>query len=130
MLAVRFDELVADLLAEMEAGLAGRRSSLAMIPTWLAPVDRIGSGEAVLAIDAGGTNFRAALVSFGPEGPAVEGYRTASMPGVSEAIGREAFFDELAAHVADLAGRARSSGPASPRRSNARGCAGNGPRCC
>jgi hexokinase len=105
MLAIRFDGLVADLLAEMEAGLAGRPSSLAMIPTWLAPVDRIPAGDPVLAIDAGGTNFRAALVSFGPDGPLVEGFRSASMPGITGEIGRDAFFDVLAGHVADLAAR-------------------------
>jgi len=105
MLQVRLDALVADLIAEMETGLAGRASSLAMIPTWLAPVEHIPSGEPVLAIDAGGTNFRAALVSFGPEGPAVEGFRSAAMPGASGEIGREAFFDALAGHVADLAAR-------------------------
>jgi hexokinase len=105
MLEVRYEGLVADLLAEMEAGLAGRASSLAMIPTWLAPVERIPSGEPVLAIDAGGTNFRAALVSFGPDGPVVEGFRSAAMPGVSGEIGRDAFFDVLAGHIADLAAR-------------------------
>ena len=105
MLAVRFDDLAADLLAEMEEGLAGRPSSLAMLPAWLAPVERIPTGDPVLAIDAGGTNFRAALVSFGPDGPAVEGFRSAEMPGSRGEIGREAFFDALAARVADLAAR-------------------------
>jgi hexokinase len=105
MLAIRFDGIVADLLAEMEAGLAGRPSSLEMIPTWLAPVDRIPAGDPVLAIDAGGTNFRAALVSFGRDGPLVEGFRSASMPGIAGEIGRDAFFDALAGHVADLAAR-------------------------
>jgi hexokinase len=110
MRAIRFDGLVADLLSEMEEGLAGRTSSLAMIPTWLAPVERIPAGEPVLAIDAGGTNFRAALVSFGPDGPAVEGFRSASMPGIAGEIGRDAFFDALAAPVSDLASRARRIG--------------------
>lgn len=105
ILELRLDGLVADLLAEMEAGLAGRPSSLAMIPTWLAPVERLPAGDPVLAIDAGGTNFRAALVSFGPDGPAVEGYRAAPMPGAAGEIGREAFFDALADRVADLAAR-------------------------
>jgi hexokinase len=110
MLAVRYDGLVADLLAEMEAGLAGRASSLAMIPTWLVPVDRIAPGVPVLAIDAGGTNFRAALVTFGPAGPVVEGFRSASMPGISGEVGRNAFFDALAGHVADLAARVERIG--------------------
>jgi len=106
MLATTFDGLVADLLAEMEAGLAGRPSSLAMIPTWLAPVERMSAGEPVLAIDAGGTNLRAALVSFGTGGPSVEGFRTAVMPGIEGEVGRDAFFDALASRVADLAVRA------------------------
>lgn len=106
LFATTFDGLVADLLAEMEAGLAGRPSSLAMIPTWLAPVERISAGEPVLAIDAGGTNLRAALVSFGPGGPSVEGFRSASMPGIAGEVSRDAFFDALAGHVADLAARA------------------------
>ena len=57
------EECAARFIADMELGLAGHSSSLDMIPTYLScgvpPM-----GKKAVVIDAGGTNFRVALVSF------------------------------------------------------------------
>lgn len=65
----------------MELGLAGHNSSLDMIPTYLTcGVPAPGSKAAV--IDAGGTNFRVALVAFTEGGPVIERMERYAMPGL------------------------------------------------
>ena len=60
--------LVEDVLFEMERGLRGSASSLPMIPTYISPVFRIAPFKTVIALDAGGTNLRSALVKFDENG--------------------------------------------------------------
>ena len=55
------------ILAEMELGLRGEESSLEMIPTYIDVPERI-PAQQVIAIDAGGTNFRAAIARFTESG--------------------------------------------------------------
>ncbi len=74
------EECAARFIADMELGLAGHSSSLDMIPTYLASgVPAPGSKAAV--IDAGGTNFRVALVAFTEGGPVIERMERYAMPG-------------------------------------------------
>ena len=74
------EECAARFIADMELGLAGHNSSLDMIPTYLASgVPAPGSKAAV--IDAGGTNFRVALVAFTEGGPVIERMERYAMPG-------------------------------------------------
>ena len=95
--------LVEDVLVEMERGLRGTKSSLPMIPAYISPVSRPAPGKTVIALDAGGTNLRAALVKFDESGKAVTlDSRKASMPGTNGQLGAEAFFDEIAAVAAPL----------------------------
>jgi len=95
--------LVEDVLAEMERGLRGSDSCLPMIPAYISPVSRTTPGKTVIALDAGGTNLRAALVKFGEDGKAVVGEsRKAPMPGTEGRLGADAFFDAIAALVAPL----------------------------
>ena len=56
--------LVATFLKEMEAGLKGEPSSLAMIPTYVSPSGDLKRDTPVAVLDAGGTNLRAGTVSF------------------------------------------------------------------
>ncbi|MDR0720150.1 MAG: hexokinase [Treponema sp.] len=89
--------LVEDVLIDMDRGLKGQPSSLVMIPAYLSPVFRAPAGKTVIALDAGGTNLRAALVKFDETGRAVEGEsRKAPMPGTQGRLGAEAFFDAIA----------------------------------
>jgi hexokinase len=51
----------------------------------------------VIALDAGGTNLRAALVRFDETGKVLaEGNRKAPMPGTRGRVGEDQFFDEIA----------------------------------
>jgi len=95
--------LVEDVLAEMERGLRGSGSCLPMIPAYISPVSRTTPGKTVIALDAGGTNLRSALVRFDENGKAVVGEsRKAPMPGTTGRLGAGAFFDAIAALVAPL----------------------------
>ena len=67
---------------EMERGLRGEDCSLPMIPTRLYIDGGLPVGKPAVVIDAGGTNFRAALVSFAGEGAKVQHLRQAKMPGI------------------------------------------------
>ena len=89
--------LVRDVLVAMERGLNGMASSLPMIPSYLSPVSHVPLGKTVIALDAGGTNFRAARVHFKEEGkPEAEGMRKAPMPGTKGHVGASEFFEQIA----------------------------------
>jgi hexokinase len=82
---------------EMTRGLAGRPSSLPMIPTYIETSRELPRGRRVIALDAGGTNLRAATVSFDESGaPVIEGLTRHRMPGVDSALSKEEFFRGLA----------------------------------
>jgi hexokinase len=95
--------LVEDVLYEMERGLNGSSSSLPMIPAYISPVSQIMPGKTVIALDAGGTNLRAALVDFDENGKAlIRESLKAPMPGTKGRLSANAFFDEIAALTAPL----------------------------
>ena len=95
--------LVEDVLAEMERGLCGEKSSLPMIPAYIRAVSRITPQKTVIALDAGGTNLRAALVKFDDNGKAVTGeIRKVPMPGANGPLGADAFFDGIASVTVPL----------------------------
>lgn len=82
---------------EMELGLMGAPSSLAMIPTYLSDEGEIPLNTPVAVIDAGGTNFRSALVRFTEEGCRVERMEKRKMPGID----KPATWEEFIAFAAD-----------------------------
>ncbi|MDR3172535.1 MAG: hexokinase [Treponema sp.] len=95
--------LVRDALIDMERGLRGQSSSLPMIPTYLSPVSHVPPGKTVIALDAGGTNLRAALVRFDEQGKAVAaGTEKIPMPGTQGQVSVEQFFDAIASVTAPL----------------------------
>ncbi|MDR2149221.1 MAG: hexokinase [Spirochaetaceae bacterium] len=95
--------LVQDIASAMQRGLCGQSSSLAMLPSYLTPVQTVPTGKTVIALDAGGTNFRAALVHFDTEGKAIpEQTKRVSMPGTQGQVTAEEFFDRFAALTAPL----------------------------
>ena len=106
----RFDpgSLVEDVLYEMERGLKGEPSSLPMLPTYLNPMTKITPGKTVIALDAGGTNLRSALIQFDENGKAIEWDNIkAPMPGTRGRLGADEFFDEIAAVTAPLIEKAK-----------------------
>ena len=84
-------------LKEMAQGLAGRESSLEMIPTYIETQQDVPTDKLVVVIDAGGTNFRVAVVHFNRDRqPVIEDQQLHSMPGTDEEIGA------LAAYLVSL----------------------------
>lgn len=90
-------------LEEMERGLAGPGSSLAMLPTYLGGEEEIPLEEPIIALDAGGTNLRAATVYFNREGqPVIQDFQTYPMPGTYGKMTKEGFFQAIAVCVEPL----------------------------
>jgi hexokinase len=95
--------LVEDVYIDMVRGCKGQSSSLAMIPAYISPQARVEPGKTVIALDAGGTNLRAALVTFDENGKAVTGEsRKVPMPGTQGRLGADVFFDQIASVTAPL----------------------------
>lgn len=96
-----------DFLGEMQRGLDGGPSSLAMIPTYIETARAVPRGKRVIALDAGGTNLRVATVSFHESGTAaIEDLTRHRIPGIDAEIDSGQFFRELAGDVLPLADRA------------------------
>lgn len=89
---------------EMAAGLAGEKSSLRMIPTYLSAETLPRSGTPVIVLDAGGTNLRVALMEFVPgQGPKETYFLTVPMLGTQGQLTAQEFYNALAALVAPIA---------------------------
>ena len=97
------DAALAEYIRQMRAGLDGKPSSLRMLPSRLT-VPSMPKNRRVLALDAGGTNLRAASVRFDAQGrPSMERLDRRPMPGLAAAVDRDGFFAALADALAPLA---------------------------
>lgn len=92
----------------MDNGLRGQigPADCKMLPAYVTVDGQPPLGKKVLTLDAGGTNLRAALVSFTEQGAVIEGLRTRPVPGVGAPITREDFLREVAEFAAPLAAQA------------------------
>lgn len=101
---VNMDELVELFDSEMIKGLNGDKGSLRMIPTYIEADNEFLKETPVVAIDAGGTNFRAALIKFTSLGK-LETDQVVSglMPGLDREVSKKEFFDILAGYIRPLA---------------------------
>ena len=89
-----------DFISEMKHGLEGKPGSLQMIPTYLSAEGKIKPNEPVVAIDAGGTNFRAVKMSFDDSMNLVtENLQQRKMPAIDEELSNKEFFATLAAYL-------------------------------
>jgi len=102
--SIDIDTYCEDFLKEMEKGLHGEgSSSLAMIPTFTRADAHINEGDKVIVLDAGGTNFRVALVTFDSKlHPIISHYSKTGMPGVKREVSAKEFFSTLADGVQPL----------------------------
>ena len=96
---------------EMNAGLAGKPSSLMMIPSFIS-IDRpVKTNTPVVVLDAGGTNLRAAVVKINAQGKAEIGaFSKRPMPGTQGELSAEAFFDAFADFLLPIVGASESIG--------------------
>ena len=108
--SIDMDYLVSQFLNDMRLGLAGKKSSLAMIPSYCSVDAKPKKGESVIVIDAGGTNLRTCLVTFGSSAsgsaedlsPVISDFKKSSMPGVKKEVSASEFFSILADEVERL----------------------------
>jgi hexokinase len=97
---IDIQKITEDFIAEMKHGLEGNPGSLQMIPTWLSAEGKIKPNEPVVAIDAGGTNFRAVKMTFDNEMNLVtENLQQRKMPAIDEELSNKEFFATLAAYL-------------------------------
>ena len=103
--------LVKIFTEDMKDGLAGKEGALRMIPTYIEAENDFLREVPVLAIDAGGTNFRASIIRFSRSGEIETGEIVSRrMPGLEKEISSEEFFSTIAAYVKPLADRAERIG--------------------
>ncbi|MGQ8335966.1 hexokinase family protein [Sunxiuqinia sp. A32] len=97
-------EMVEAFIDEMEKGLKGLPSSLLMLPTYIEAENEFHFEKPVIAIDAGGTNFRAAVMHFNKDGELVTDHlQNRKMPGLTEEVSRDEFFQQMASCLHDYA---------------------------
>jgi len=93
-------KLIDVFLSDMEKGLRGEPDSLRMIPTYIEADNEFLKDTPVIAIDAGGTNFRCSLVSFTSSGKLqMDGIRNFGMPGLEREVSKKEFFDVMAGYI-------------------------------
>lgn len=95
---VDVEALLTEFDRQMDAGLAGKKSSLAMIPAYVDADRTVRTDTPIVVLDAGGTNLRVATVWFDKAGKArIEGLSKCAMPGVDGTqLSADAFFDRIA----------------------------------
>ena len=91
--------LISAFVSEMEKGLRGEESSLLMVPTYVGVSGRVRAGSRVAVLDAGGTNFRGAIVEIPPK---ITHRENRPMPGAKSEVDVEAFYEAFAAEVRRL----------------------------
>lgn len=90
------EELLKNFLGEMEKGLAGDESSLAMIPAYVGAEGQVPVGKSVAVIDAGGTNLRICIATFNEAGEVeLTGFSKQPMPGRFEEKTKAEFYTVL-----------------------------------
>ncbi len=89
--------LLAHFLDEMERGLNGEASSLAMIPAYVGTEGTVPVDKSVAVIDAGGTNLRVCTAKFDKTGKIeLSNFSKQPMPGRDEEVAAAAFYTVLA----------------------------------
>lgn len=98
-------------LHEIEQGLNGTGSTLKMLCTYLSPKENIPVDEPVIVIDAGGTNFRVAVVTFDiKKRPIIEDFKCYSMPGTHGEISKDEFFATIVKYLEPVIGKSDKIG--------------------
>lgn len=108
---INMDQLTESFHSEMAKGLKGEPGSLRMIPTYIEADNEFLKETPVLAIDAGGTNFRAALVKFTSHGKLeIEKVINGVMPGLDREVSKKEFFEIMSGYLRPLADKASRIG--------------------
>lgn len=96
---VDLEKNCAIFIDEMKNGLEGT-GSLLMIPTYIGMDREIPLNEPIIAVDAGGTNFRVAVIHFDENKKLVtEEFKNYPMPGTKGEISKHEFFKTMADYI-------------------------------
>jgi hexokinase len=105
------EALLAKFEEEMSAGLAGKPSSLMMIPSFVSIDKPVKTDTPVVVLDAGGTNLRAAVVKINAAGQAEIGaFSKRPMPGTQGEVSASEFYDAFADFLMPIIGESESIG--------------------
>lgn len=110
MLPEDTDKAVKRFVEEARRGLEGKSSSIAMIPSYIRLDSELKAGKPVIAIDAGGTNLRAALVTYTGSGWNIENEIRGKMPGTCGEITSDELFAAIAEMIEPFADRTDTIG--------------------
>lgn len=97
------DYLIRVFFREMAAGLENKPSSLLMVNTHVNVSGDIDNSKKAVVLDAGGTNFRSALVSIPSK---IENKENRPMPGALKEVSEEEFYETFANEVRRLSTKA------------------------
>lgn len=101
--AYNAEQLLSSFLSEMDKGLQGDTSSLAMIPAYVGAGGSVPSGRSVAVIDAGGTNLRICMATFNEQGDIeLAGFSKQPMPGRDKEISAAEFYTVLCDALAPM----------------------------
>ena len=90
-------------LDEMKRGLAGEESSLKMFPTFIQFRNKIPANKPVIVLDAGGTNFRSAVIVFNDKNePVIQNLKQSYMPGLKSEVSKDEFFGIIVENIKDI----------------------------
>jgi hexokinase len=105
------EKLLQQFETEMEKGLSGKDSSLAMIASYVSAEGEVPIDKPVIVLDAGGTNLRVCTVSFDQHGKAdIEHFEKYTMPGISSKLTKEEFYNLLCDYLKPVINKADSIG--------------------
>jgi len=107
---IDLDECTKTIYAEMKRGLRESVDQLPMIPTYLHGEEDVPKNRKVAVIDAGGTNFRTALVYFDDRGAQIEKLEIHDMPGLHSPADWTDFISDTARSVLPLLNEAEAIG--------------------
>ncbi len=107
---IELDTCTKAIFGEMEKGLKQPLETMPMIPTYLRGDKNVPKNRKVAVIDAGGTNFRTALVSFDGNGAVVEKMEKHDMPGLHEPADWTEFISHTAQSILPIMEEAESIG--------------------
>ena len=97
---INTQQIVDLFIIDMQNGLVGKESSLRMIPTYIEAENQFLTEVPAVAVDAGGTNFRSALIRFNKKGKLeMSNLMNARMPGLDGEISKAEFFKIIAGYV-------------------------------
>ncbi|MGI5069532.1 hexokinase [Treponema pectinovorum] len=102
--------IVDEILTDMKKPKP-KKSGQDMSETWMSVPQKDVEGKKVIVIDAGGTNFRSCLISFGKDGnPEITEYRKNSMPALEREYSKDEFFSAIADRIDYLKDKAQKIG--------------------